>query len=93
MKRLIALLFVLIIAVMPIVAEAQEFSPQKKLKCRPFEQRQRITGIVYFAQNALMASLANAAVPSPPALSILTVISPPAAYICPRPERICLEQV
>ena len=48
---------------------------------------------LYFAQNALIASLANAAVPSPPALSMLAVISLPAAYICPRLERICLEQV
>ena len=44
-------------------------------------------------QKASMARAAKTAVPGPPAASMLSVISPPAAYIRPRPRRISGVQV
>ena len=47
----------------------------------------------YLLQNILIASAAKDAVPLPPTLSIFSVNSPPAEYICPRPRRISLVQL
>ena len=47
----------------------------------------------HFLQCASMARCANAAVPSPPCLSMFAVKSPPPAYIKPSPRRVSSEQV